>query len=271
MPSVNSSSVPAVLDSSTVMTPSLPTLSNASAMRSPISAVLRGDGRDVRDLGLAVDLARASRRSSALTRLDRGVDAALELHRGGAGRDVAQALVDHRLGEHGRGGGAVTGDVVGLGGDLLGELRAEVLVRVVELDLAGDRHAVVGDRGGAELLVDDDVAALRAERHLHRVGERVDAALEAAAGVLVELQGLGHEVGWSSPSRTAPATRGSRWRATPPAARRWGTAAGAARALPSGSRFEPEAQPPTTASRSRAERMRYSSPSYLTSVPPYLL
>ena len=38
MPSVNSSSVPKVWDSSTVMTPSLPTLSNASAIRLPISS-----------------------------------------------------------------------------------------------------------------------------------------------------------------------------------------------------------------------------------------
>ncbi len=38
MPSVNSSSVPKVWDSSTVITPSLPTLSKASAMRWPISA-----------------------------------------------------------------------------------------------------------------------------------------------------------------------------------------------------------------------------------------
>ena len=36
MPSVNSSSVPKVWDSSTVMTPSLPTLSKASAISSPI-------------------------------------------------------------------------------------------------------------------------------------------------------------------------------------------------------------------------------------------
>ena len=38
MPSVNSSSIPKVCDSSTVMTPSLPTLSIASAMVRPISA-----------------------------------------------------------------------------------------------------------------------------------------------------------------------------------------------------------------------------------------
>ena len=43
-----------------------------------------------------------------------------------------------RLGEHGRGGGAVAGDVVGLGGDFLDELGAHVLERVVELDFLGD-------------------------------------------------------------------------------------------------------------------------------------
>jgi hypothetical protein len=97
---------------------------------------------------------------------------------------VAQALVDHRLTEDRGGGGAVTRDVVGLGGDLLGELRTHVLLRVLELDLAGDGDAVVGDGGAAVGLADDDVAAARAERHLDGVGQLVDAALEGAARVL---------------------------------------------------------------------------------------
>ena len=189
--------------------------------------------------------------------LDGGVHAALEAHRVGAGGDGAQALVDHRLGEHGRGGGAVTGDVVGLGGDLLGQLGAEVLERVVELDLAGDGDAVVGDGGGAPLLVEDDVAALGAERHLDGVGELVDAALEGAAGVLVELQDLGHLsmllLSQNGDSPDAPA--GPRRRS-----------AGARSDRTIGCRDQE-----TTASTSRAERMRYSSPAYLTSVPPYLL
>jgi hypothetical protein len=100
--------------------------------------------------------------------------------------------VHQGLGQDGGGGGAVAGDVVGLGGDVLGQLRAEVLVRVLELDLTGDGHAVVGDGRGAELLVEDDVAPARAEGHLDGVGELVHAALERAAGVLVELDDLGH-------------------------------------------------------------------------------
>ena len=65
---------------------------------------------------------------------------------------------------------------------------------LVELDLAGDGHAVVGDGRRAELLVEDDVAALGAERHLDRVGEPVDAALEGATSGLVEDELLSHGV-----------------------------------------------------------------------------
>ena len=165
----------------------------ASAMTSPIAVSLSAEmDADLRDLGLVVDLL-----GLLGDRLDRGrdglVDAPLEGHRVGAGGDVAHALVDERLGQHGGGGGAVAGDVVGLGGDLLHELGAHVLEGVVELDLTGDRHAVVGDRRGAELLLEDHVAAPRPERDLDRVGQLVDARLEAAAGFLVELQDLRHD------------------------------------------------------------------------------
>ena len=128
--------------------------------------------------------------------LDRGrdglLDAALEAHRAGAGGDVAQALAHERLGQDRGGRGAVTGDVVGLGRDLFDELGAHVLERVVELDLTGDGHAVVRDGRRAELLVEDDVAALGAQRHLDGVGELVDARFEATTGVVVELEDLGH-------------------------------------------------------------------------------
>src|SRR3712207_7561573 len=50
---------------------------------------------------------------------------------------------------------------------------------VLDLDLAGDGDAVVRDRRSAELLVEDDVAALGAERDLDGVGDRVDAGLRS--------------------------------------------------------------------------------------------
>src|SRR5690606_5505910 len=74
------------------------------------------------------------------------------------------------------------------------QLGAEVLERVVELDLLRDRHTIVGDGGCAPLLVDDDVAAFGTKGHLHGVRERVDAAFESSPRVLVELQNLRHEL-----------------------------------------------------------------------------
>ena len=108
--------------------------------------------------------------------LDGLFDAALELHRVGAGGDHLEAFAVDRLRQHRRGRRAVAGRVGGLARDFAHHLGAHVLERVLEVDFLGDGHAVLGDGGGAELLVDDDVAALGAERDLDRVGQGVDAA-----------------------------------------------------------------------------------------------
>jgi hypothetical protein len=60
-----------------------------------------------------------------------------------------EALFVDGFGEDRRGRRAVAGDVGGLAGDLLHELGAHVLVLVLELDLLGDRDAVLGDGRGA--------------------------------------------------------------------------------------------------------------------------
>ncbi len=108
--------------------------------------------------------------------LDGLVDAALEGGGVRAGGNGLDAFAVDGLGEHGGGGGAVAGDVRGLGGDFLHDLGAHVFDRILELDLLGDGDAVLGDGGRAELLFDDDVAALGAKRYLNGVGEDVDAA-----------------------------------------------------------------------------------------------
>ena len=132
--------------------------------------------------------------SSATMARNRQVDAALEVHRVGAGRHRLRAFADDGLGEHGRRGGAVAGDVGGLGGDLLQHLRAHVLELVLELDLLGDGDAVLGDAGCAVALLQHDVAALGAQRHANGVGEDVDAAQHPLAGVLRELDVFGCHV-----------------------------------------------------------------------------
>src|SRR5205823_2408696 len=105
------------------------------------------------------------------------LDAPLDLQRVAASGHVAQTLVHHGLGENGRGGGTVAGDVVRLAGNFLDQLRAHVLVRILKLDFLGDRYAVLGNGRGSPLLVENDVAAFRAESYLDRIGYGVRAAL----------------------------------------------------------------------------------------------
>ena len=153
--------------------------------------VLGGDGGHSGDLflggdvdGLGPDVLRERR--------DALLDAALEQHGVGAGGHVLQAFGDDGLGQHGGGGGAVAGDVVGLGGGFLQKLGAHVLERILQLDFLRHGHAVMGDGGGAPLLVQGDVAALGAEGGLDGLGQDVDADLEVAAGFFGENQLLCH-------------------------------------------------------------------------------
>ncbi len=121
-------------------------------------------------------------------------DARAQRDRVGAGGDVAQTVLDQRLRQHGGGGGAVAGDVVGLGGHRLDQLRTEVLEGILEVDLAGDGHAVVGDRRTAECLGQHHMPAAGAEGDAHCVGELVDAGLHGAACGLVVFDLLAHGV-----------------------------------------------------------------------------
>ncbi len=148
-----------------------------------LGVVVRRDGADRRDLLVALD--RLGHRVDGFGRgLGAELDAALDLHRVGAGGDVLEALAQDGLGEHGGGGGAVAGDVGGLGSDLARHLGAHVLERILELDLLGDRDTVLGDVRRAERLLEDHVAALGAEGDLDRVRELVDAAEDRGARVL---------------------------------------------------------------------------------------
>ena len=149
-----------------------------------------GDGADLRDLSRVLDLLGAL--GDLLDHLGDGlVDAAPQIHRVHAGRHRLQALAHDRLGEHGRGRGAVAGDVVGLLRDLAHHLGAHILELVREFDFLRDRHAVLGRARRAEGLLDHDVAALGAQRHLHGIGENVDAAQHSFARVACKANVLG--------------------------------------------------------------------------------
>ncbi len=161
--------------------------------------LIHGLGNDVADLALAVGRNRADL-GDLFVRLDllghlgefgddgfnSLVDAALQVHRVHAGGHRLRTFANDGLRQHGRGGGAVAGEVVGLVGDFFHHLRAHVLELIAKFDFLGHGHAVLGDTRSAERLFDDDVTALGAERHLHCVGENVDAAQHTVTRVRSE-------------------------------------------------------------------------------------
>ena len=109
----------------------------------------------------------------------RQVDAALQIHRVHAGGDQLGAFAQDGSGKDRCRSGAVAGEIIGLGCHLAHQLRAHVLEFVLELDLLGDGDAVLGDARRAVGLVEDDVASLRAERHLDGIVENFDTAQHA--------------------------------------------------------------------------------------------
>src|SRR5579871_5471824 len=171
MPSTISTLVSSALASSTVITPSLPTFCIASAIILPTVVSPFAE--------------------MVPTWATSAVDAALEVHRVHPGGNRLGAFTHDRGGEHRRRRGAVAGHVVGLRGDLAHHLRAHVLELVVKLDFLGDSDAVLGDARCAEALVEHDVAALGAQRDLHRIGQRLYAAQHALAGVAGKFYVLG--------------------------------------------------------------------------------
>ena len=113
------------------------------------------------------------------------VDAALQVHRVHAGGHVLHAFAHDGLGQHGGGGGAVTGVVAGLGSDFLDHLGAHVLELVLELDFLGDGHTVLG-HGGAPKERSSTTLRPLGPKVLDRIGQDVHAFDHAGAGVAAE-------------------------------------------------------------------------------------
>ena len=120
-------------------------------------------------------------------------DAAAHNHRVCTCCNVLQTLANECLRQNSSGGGAVACNVVGLGCNFLDQLCAHVLECVLELDLLGDGNAVIGDERTAVLLVEYNVAALRADGYLNGISELINAALQSLARVLAVNKLLSHD------------------------------------------------------------------------------
>ena len=171
-----------VLDSSTVMTPSLPTFFIASAMMLPMVGSLLAEMVPTcaimsPETGLESFLTSSMATSTAFSMprfsaigLAPAATAFTPSRKIACARMVAVVVPSPATSR-------------GLGGHFAHHLRAHVLQRILQLDFLGDRDAVLGDVRAAELLLQDHVAALGAERHLHRVGQLVDAAQNRLPGI----------------------------------------------------------------------------------------
>ncbi len=164
-----------------------------------LAHLLHGLGEDLTDGFVAVgrdrshlrDLFRAARGLGLLLQLlhdrVRGLlDPALEIHRVHPRRHHLAPLAEDGVGEHGGGGGAVSGHVGGLAGHFLHQLRTQVFEVVLEVHLLGHGDAVLRHRRRPPALFQEHVAALGAERHAHRVRQRLDAAQQSLPRVVVE-------------------------------------------------------------------------------------
>ena len=145
--------------------------------------VVRGNGADLPDLFLVLTgLAELLQFSGG--RFNGFLDSAFQFHGIRAGAEVLHAFAENGLGQHRGGCGAVTGHVAGFAGHFLDQLGSHILVGVLEIDFLGDGHAVLGDRGGAEFLVQNGVPAFGAQRGLDGIGQLVHALENRAPGLI---------------------------------------------------------------------------------------
>src|ERR1700730_2743007 len=180
MPSTTSSSVSSDLASSTVITPSLPTLCIASAIIRPISRSLLAETVPTCAISSLVETFLVRFPMSATTA---STARSMPRFRSIGFMPAATAFAPNRLGQNRRGRRAVASGVAGLRRDFAHHLSAHVLELVGKLDFLGDRDAVLADARRAKGFVEDDVSALGAQRHLDRIGENIDAAEHALARI----------------------------------------------------------------------------------------
>src|SRR5208282_5938303 len=122
--------------------------------------------------------------------LDSTVDAALQIDCARTSSNVANALGKDRIGENRGGAGAITDGIASALSGLPDHLSAEIFAGILELDLLGDRDAVVTDHRQAEALLDQDALALGTERDPDGVGQRLRTTKETFPSLRLEMQFL---------------------------------------------------------------------------------
>ena len=158
-----------------------------------VSVTVSRDGGDV------ADILRANDRDGLFLEANHDgvnghLDTTSQVHWVHAGGDRLAALLEDGTGKDGGGGGAITSFVVSLGGDLLDEVSANVVVAVAELNVFSDSDTVLGNLRHAKSPVEDDIASTGSEGDLDCVGEHVAALKHESARFSSEFDLLTGEV-----------------------------------------------------------------------------
>ena len=114
------------------------------------------------------------------------VDAALQVHWVHARCNRLHAFANDCLRQYCCSGRAVTSRVIGLAGHFAQHLRTHIFELVLQFDFLGDGNAVLGDARCAKAFVDDNIASLWTQSHLHRIGKNVYAAQDAFTRIAAE-------------------------------------------------------------------------------------
>ena len=104
-------------------------------------------------------------------RLDGTIQTTLDVNGTGAGHDVSHAVRKDGMGQDRRCTGSVANVLAGLLGGLAQHLGAEVLLRILEVELLGDGHAVVADKRYTPFFLDENGLGLGPQRDTNSVCE----------------------------------------------------------------------------------------------------
>src|SRR5260370_7416454 len=162
-----------VLDSSTVITPSLPTFGIAAAMMSPMVLSLLAEIMPT----CAMISPAAGFESFFTSSIAASTAFSMPRFRAIGLAPAATAFTPSRKIDRARIVAVVVpspAHVGGLGSDLAHHLGAHVFERILRLDFLRHRHTVLGDGWTPVLLFENYVAALGAQGHLHVSGEPIE-------------------------------------------------------------------------------------------------
>ena len=170
IPSTTSRVDSVVFASSTVITPSGPTFSYASATKSPIVVSLWAEMAAIWAFSRRLATGRERPFKRFYGDAEAAIQAPLEIHGTGAGRHIVQALGKYCMRKDRRCARPIADGIAGALCGLPDHLCSEVCFWVLQLDLLGDGDPVVTDNRPSPLLLDEHAFGFWPECDAYSIG-----------------------------------------------------------------------------------------------------